>query len=272
MISKSNRFSNTKYLDDLEAPGPGSYTPLVAGSGILPVAKGAKPQSMFAKPRHYRDEIVPVKEMVPGPGTYNLQGGYKNGKTIQEITEERTGSSFFLDGINRLKTTEPQTEQVAPGTYNVGAADDALYNFGKKDRKTGRHMPDASMTSKSQRGLQFKSGAPGPGDYAVDKADKILMKGAGNESRMMASFASNAKGRQEGKAGDAAPTPGPGWYDLGSAGNISSSGGESAFRSGSERIGGSGIRQVKPPGPAYYHTKTLPTKKTFHWNVDNKWV
>jgi hypothetical protein len=223
---------------------------------------------MFAKPRHFRDEIVEEKEVAPGPGQYNLLGGYRNGKTIREINDERKGSSFFKDGMNRFKRAVPQTEQVAPGTYDVGSANDALLNYGKKDRKTGAHMPDAAMTSLTKRGIiDAKDPVPGPGDYEVGVA-----RAGGNDSRPMAAFASTSKGSSlVANTGQSGPTPGPGWYNVSGPGVGTSGGSKSAFKSGSARIGGNGVRQVKPPGPSYYNPKMPAQKRTFHLNVENKW-
>jgi len=128
MISKTSRWNTTKTFNDMECPGPGSYTPQGPLVSAIDVSNmSVKPQSMFAKPRHFRDEIVDVKEEVPGPGRYDLNGGYLNGKTIREINDEASGSSFFRDGMNRFKKPVPQTEQVCPGSYNVGSSDEAMY-------------------------------------------------------------------------------------------------------------------------------------------------
>ena len=107
----------------------------------------------------------------------------------------------------------------------------------------------------------------GPGDYDVDKADTVLKANVGNFS-----FSACKGGEVGGESKPKAPTPGPGWYDLGSAGEISSAGAGSAFRSASSRIGGNSVSQIKPPGPAYYNIKTAPVRRTFHLNVDSKWI
>ena len=258
----------------MERPGPGSYSPAAAsGRGMETVKKGAMPTSSFAKPRKFRDEVVPPKELLPGPGEYDLTGGYRDGKTIREIGDEMIGSSFFKDRMKRFKKPTPQTEQVCPGTYEVAMADESMYRFGKKDRKTGRFMPDAGMASGSKRGdVVAKGNVPGPGEYDTGRAERAGRRGSGgaqDEARPTAAFKTGTGG--DGKRKDA-PTPGPGWYDVPPPNPLSSAAGESSFRSTSTRIASSGAGRVKPPGPAYYDAKPEGGRRTFHFNVDQKWI
>lgn len=149
---------------------------------------------------------------------------------------------------------------------------DALDFYGKKDRKTNAHMPDASFTSKSNRGKHMIAGAkvPGPGEYFPEKADKILRKGNGMEKKAMAWSAATTMPKKQ-ALNTKQPSPGPGWYDLGSTGNIHEGGAGSSFKSNTKRFGSGG--KAKPPGPAYYNV-CVPTSKsrTFHLNIDNKWI
>lgn len=268
MISKSSRFTSQKIhlLNAAALPGPGSYSPLIS---TIPIADpSAAPQSMFAKPRRYRDEGEAEPTVaIPGPGQYELNPTTNREKMI----DQRTGSSFFKDSSKRFRRAQPQTDH-APGSYNVGDAMDALTFYGKKDRKTNAHMPDASFTSASIRGKDILAArnVPGPGEYFPEKAEKILKKGAGMEDKPMA-WSAKAVAVPDKKKGkqSTGPTPGPGWYDLGGSGIINNASAASAFKSGTLRFNGK--RSGKPPGPAYYNVKPLE-KKQFHLNVDKKWV
>ncbi|GMH78718.1 hypothetical protein TL16_g07913 [Triparma laevis f. inornata] len=265
MISKSNRFTTTDLLDAADLPGPGSYSPMIS---TIPVADpNSAPQSMFAKPRRYRDEKAENIQLVPGPGQYEV-----NPKVNREkIIDMKTGSAAFKDNMKRFMRNQPQTDQ-APGSYNVGSSSDFLLNYGRKDK-----LPDPSMSSKSERGsyLRQNPDVPGPGNYAPENAEKILKKAAGWEKKPSAWSAAPANVGKKGaeKNGDE-PTPGPGWYQLGSSGmsGVYNEGGAgSSFKSGTRRFG-KGLVSVKPPGPAYYDPKKPDRQRRFHLNVDKKWV
>ncbi|GMH72884.1 hypothetical protein TrST_g12064 [Triparma strigata] len=261
MISKSNRFTTTELLDAADLPGPGSYSPLIS---TIPVADpNSAPQSMFAKPRRYRDEKADLVQTVPGPGQYEV-----NPKINREkIIDMKTGSAAFKDNMKRFMRDKPQTDH-APGSYNVGNASDFLLNYGKKDQ-----FPDPAFTSKSERGsyLRQNPNVPGPGNYAPENAEKILKKAAGWEKKPSAWSAPPANVAKKGEKNVNEPTPGPGWYQLGSSGNINEGGAGSSFKSGTRRFG-KGLISVKPPGPAYYDPKKPVRKRRFHLNVDKKWV
>lgn len=222
---------------------------------------------MFAKPRRYRDEGAPEpRAPVPGPGQYNLAPSTNR----EKIIDQRTGSSFFKDSSKRFRRAQPQTDH-APGSYNVGDAMDALTFYGKKDRKTNEHMPDAAFVSKSVRGAHMVTGksVPGPGEYFPEKAEKIMKKGSGMEDKPMAWSAASKAVKSKKKQEAAGPTPGPGWYDLGGSEMINNASAASAFRSGTLRF--KDRKSGKPPGPAYYNAKVPLRKKGFHLNVDNQW-
>jgi len=269
MISKSSRFNiyeNIKSLNDAMLPGPASYNVVnVQGTGLAEKDKNQFPQSMFAKPRRYRDDKVEVRDAEPGPGAYEL-----NPTLIADVINRKQGSSFFKDGSKRFRRQKPQTDH-APGSYNVGSAMDAMDDYGMKD--TG-----ASFRSKSNRGEFFvkNRACPGPGDYKPEKSDNILLKTSDltHQNPAFCKSSCDRFGNFEGntqKGGD--PSPGPGWYEQGDAQTINQEGASSAFRSGSQRLGG-GLKKdrYKPPGPAYYNAKPLPTKKSFHFNLEQKWV
>jgi len=135
MISKSSRFNiyeEIKILNDASLPGPASYNLISVGNGGSGGGDANQnqnqfPQSMFAKPRHYRDEIFVVTECDPGPGAYDLDRTKR-----EEVIKQQEGSSMFKDESKRFRRVKPQTDH-APGSYNVGSAMDALNDYGKKD-------------------------------------------------------------------------------------------------------------------------------------------
>ena len=83
----------------------------------------------------------------------------------------------------------------------------------------------------------------GPGEFDTDGSDRAGRRGGegDGERPRPRSGAGRGKGEDEGEA-----TPRPGWYDVGAAAPLPTAAGESAFRSTSSRIGGDGLRQVKP--------------------------
>lgn len=160
-VSRSQRFSNETQIERLESfrPGPGSYTPLLDGSfsskhSTIHSTERKRPTSSMKK----RDILG--RSDSPGPGYY-----YPYGLEERKAWDKSFSYSFKSTGRRSdvYARNKKMEENVAPGSYNVGQATEALDNYGFNVGQTG-----AAFRSKVDRWKDSRpQSAPAPGQYDV---------------------------------------------------------------------------------------------------------
>ena len=159
-VSRSQRFFSEKQQERLESfrPGPGSYNPLIEGcfSSIQTLSNEPRNAMNSAKKKRY----IKANLDFPGPGHYDTYG-----------LEERKGwgksFSYSFKSIERASNMygheKTLAQNVAPGSYNVSRATDALHNYGSNVGQIG-----AVFRSKTDRwNDKMPMTTPAPGQYDI---------------------------------------------------------------------------------------------------------
>lgn len=137
-----------KGLTSKDNPGPGGYDPEYKG------VKQSAPQVSFGK---YTRSNLTGDKMLPGPGAYESKS------TVGE------GPSY---GISMRYEKHKGDMRPGPGNYNP------------KDEFVRKSAPRAVISSGKRNGLLVGSGAPGPGNYDLNKSvDSGKHFSFGNEKR-----------------------------------------------------------------------------------------
>mmetsp|Transcript_15210 Transcript_15210/g.18524 ORF Transcript_15210/g.18524 Transcript_15210/m.18524 type:complete len:358 (+) Transcript_15210:137-1210(+) len=256
MISKTQRFSNLKELNDASLPGPGAYVPFLSFRNHF---DDDIPNACFAKPKVVTKKKINQREdEIPGPGHYDVDNDIGK-KTLSESN----GSSFFKSTERRFDPINNESS-VAVGSYEVRKSIVFLENYGKSE------FPDPAFASTTERIAESrpKSPRPGPGDY-------VVLQGPNNFQMAKKTNILRRTGKTANVniVKDNIETPGPGWYDLENIkfNNTSANNAESSygFKSKVPRLWDSST--PKAPGPAYYAPK-LTGKQSFFQNAERKWI
>ncbi|CAM9389427.1 unnamed protein product [Chrysoparadoxa australica] len=254
LVSKSRRFSNAMEEREARLPGPGSYSCEVQPVKKLP---GHCSSSFSKKPD---SGALGRNTCVPGPGHYSPEA-----KSRLFLWQMHKPSAEFISRSARSTYLTPSSTP-APGEYEPDIA--RIGSEGKKSR-----LPQASFRSVSKRGREFdgNSKIPGPGQYDISRAAEALRKDRAMETKASSAFAGSERTRHFGERRDEGSLPGPGWYavDRPEGTQSDKAKGSAAFKSTTMRA----VKRAKAlPGPAFYNPASVTQKKSFHLNINQKWI
>jgi len=273
-------------------PGPGAYNPLDSYNQVRNPHdwNKTKKSASFALADALPSRAT-VTPSLPGPGTYPVRRVCDPGDTHQG-NQLGAVASFKSRSRRNGGVMELASDAPGPGEYFVededtrgGAsgscsdAHDCMANF--KDplpRRVYRVHKDLPTPDPAARGALGdvcqqvmrectgrKPGMPGPGHYDQDRE----ICEAFGEGQIGSSGFQPAGPRTEWATEETARMPGPGQYNT-ERGLRCDGGARDVFASASERL--NGILGPRAPGPAFYNPKQLPSQKSYHLNMDRRWV
>jgi len=305
MVSKSSRFTRPRRAT---APPPGWYDPQ---KGFDYIYSKKDPSlgtsSAFAKPI-VSDEAKAQRRNTahpPGPGQYEIETKAKRAVGKQapfQCGTDRWGTKITVkrkDGtlLNDMEPPPPEVDISDDNIYKISGAFARVYTSkvpsaafasrtGRKfDRMKGESSivdtlkphPSQGPSLGIQVDIKGVSNAndpiPGPGAYEPYLADNLLTLEKLRHSSMFSRTTLDRFGKPVKPKAYKPDVPGPGAYDPpppdGRDPSVRVEASSASFLSASDRNFVAGKRPA--PGPAYYNP-TVPGRKSFHLNVQRRWL
>eukprot|EP00501_MAST-03F_sp_TOSAG23-6_P000119 GSMAST32.ASY1.ANO1.121.1 assembled CDS len=259
-VSKMERFKSSK-ATERDSPGPGHYSvdDLTAWTGrVLPSGRYDR-GSNWGKGLRFNSTSNNINDS-PGPGYYDLNRALK--KTIP--FGGRKGSSSFTSASKRDSVYRALLRQSgpAPGTYNID----------KQPWLSG--SGGYAFKSKTKRNKTVAPNNPGPCSYdnIVNKKTDMNFSTKGTSAfantltdRWGVLYVRKSKNISEG-------TPGPGAYSPALINSVEKQRATSSWAASSTLRDGAVMRGRRPPGPCYYKPEMPKRQKSFHLNVNKRWL